>query len=146
METKSEKSASTRPPQNEGQHPGEWEGDLNPQRGAGQNVGEFSSEQEQALPTAYDVKPAHRAFREQFEDDDLKQIPIVPEGQRLQQGAIYVDLADPERREFRATGDIAADGSRWYVPKDRVPYPIWNRLTGVRNPDRLDEDTGRTDT
>jgi hypothetical protein len=146
METKSEKSASTRPPQTGPEHPAEWEPDLNPERAAGQNVGEAASEREQALPTAYDVKPAHRAFREQFQDEDLKQIPIVLEGQRLQQGATYVDLTDPERREFRATGDLAAGPSHWYVPKDRVPYPIWNRLIGVSDPERLDEDSGGTDT
>src|SRR5215210_6821780 len=98
MDTRSEKSAASRMPQERGEHPAEWEGDLNPNRMAGQNVGERSSELEQSLPTAYDVKPAHRAFREQFEDDELKQIPIVPSGQRLQQGATYVDLGDPERR------------------------------------------------
>jgi hypothetical protein len=112
---------------------------------AGQNVGGRSTEMEHSLPTAYDVKPAHRSFRGGFEDDELKQIPIVPQGQRLQQGATYVDLANPERGEFRATGDMAASGDSCYVPKDRVPYPIWNRLIGIRDPARLDEDTGGTD-
>ena len=139
METRSERSEPERAPQTKPQHPQEVEADLNPARGAGQNVGERSSEPEQSLGSAYDVKAAHRAFREQFEDDELRQIPILREGQRLQQGATYVDLTDPERREFRATGEMSAEPSRWYVPKDRVPYPIWNRLIGVRDPDRLDE-------
>ena len=145
MDTRSEKSAQTGLPQERQAHPAEWQGDLSPNHMAGQNVGGRSDEMEQSLPTAYDVKSAHRSFRGEFEDDELKQIPIVPQGQRLQQGATYVDLADPQRGEFRATGEMAADAESWYVPKDRVPYPIWNRLVGIRDPQRLDEDTGRTD-
>ena len=72
----------------------------------------------------------------------LARLSLAASEQRLQQGATYVDLADPERGEFRATGEMSAGAESWYVPKDRVPYPIWNRLIGIRNPERLDEDTG----
>lgn len=106
---------------------------------AGTGVDARARAPEQSLASAFDVKAAQRAFREQFGDDELRQIPIVPEGQRLQEGATYVDLADPERREFRATAAMSAEAARWYVPKDRVPHPIWNRLTGVREADLLDE-------
>jgi hypothetical protein len=27
----------------------------------------------------------------------------------------------------------------WYVPKDLVPYTLWNRLIGVSSLERLDE-------
>jgi len=126
-------------PQTERKHPEEWEGDLNPNRMAGQNIGRESAARERALRTAYDVKEVHGRLREDFTDDELKQIPIIPEGQRLQQGSIYIDLNGQRRREFTATGDMSAGASNRYTPKTEVPYSLWNRLLGVENPARMPE-------
>lgn len=123
-------------PQNEQKHPEEWESDLNPNRMAGQNIGPQSADRERGLQTAYDLRSVHRSLQ-QFEDDDLKRVPIVPAGARLQQGATYIDLNDPKREEFTALGDMQADQDSCYVPKSEVPYPVWNRLIGVENPKRL---------
>ena len=118
METKGEMSSARRTPQRTtGEHV------------PGQNVGPDVTEREAPLPTAYDVKEVHRALRA-FADDDLKQIPILPDGTRLQQGATYVDLAAARPAEFKATGAITATPGHYYVPKDKTPYPIWNRLIG----------------
>ena len=62
---------------------------------------------------------------------------MVAEGTRLEQGATYVDLHDPHRREFTATGDMTAGPDNWYVPKDAVDHQLWNRLIGIENPERL---------
>ena len=70
-------------------------------------------------------------------DDALKQIPILWPDARLEQGATYIDLRDPRRREFTATGDMSAGEDNWYVPKDAVDYELWNRLIGITNPERL---------
>jgi hypothetical protein len=70
-------------------------------------------------------------------DDGLKQIPVLPDGARLEQGATYIDLRDPHRREFTATGDMVAERDHWYVAKDSVDYELWNRLIGISNPQRL---------
>ena len=123
-------------PQNQDKHPQEWEDDLNPDRMAGQNIGPQSADRERGLQTAYDLRNVHRSLQ-QFEDDDLKRIPVVPTGARLQQGATYIDLNDPDREEFTAMGDMQADSGSCYVPKSEVPYPVWNRLIGVENPERL---------
>ena len=69
--------------------------------------------------------------------DALKQIPVLWAGARLEQGATYIDLRDPRRREFTATGDMSAGDDNWYVPKDAVDYELWNRLIGISNPERL---------
>jgi hypothetical protein len=130
-------------PQTEKKHPDEWERDLNPNRMAGQNIGEQGSQQEQGARNAYDDKEIHRTLRDDFEDDELKKIPLVPEGARLQQGATYIDLKDSAREEFTATGRISAEPDRWYVPKDEVPYSLWNRLIGVENPERIAEKSDR---
>ena len=118
------------------QHPEPWRQDLNPNAMAGQNVGLAGPHAEQDARTAYELKDAHR-WLEGLSDDELKQIPILPEGSRLEQGATYIDLRDPERREFTATGDMEAGPSRWYAPKDQVDYQLWNKLIGVKNPERL---------
>jgi hypothetical protein len=123
-------------PQYERKHPSEWENELNPNRLDGQNIGAGSAEAEQMGRTAYDVKEVHRSLSE-IEDDDLKQIPVLPPGERLQQGATYLDLTDPERGEFTATGEMEAEEGRWMVPKSQTPYPLWNRLRGVEDPERL---------
>ena len=153
MDTKNERTEpENRPksdmdakPQARRDHPEEWERDLAPDRMAGQNIGQTASDAEQELPTAYDVKEVHRMLNDRFTDDELRQIPILPAGSRLEQGATYLDQRDPERRELRATGGMTAGPDDLYVPKDRVPYPIWNRLRGIDDPERTDGrgDAGR---
>lgn len=76
---------------------------------------------------------------EGYTDDELKQIPVLPQGSRLEQGATYIDLKDSERKEFTAMGGMEASADNWYVPKTEVSYPLSNRLIGVQNPERLDE-------
>lgn len=44
----------------------------------------------------------------------------LPEGAPLEEGATYIDLSDPQRREFTATGKMHADRAHWYVPKDNI--------------------------
>jgi hypothetical protein len=118
------------------QHPEGWRSELNPDRMAGQNIGLENPHPEQDSRTAYDLKDAHRML-EGITDDGLKQIPVLPEGARLEQGGTYIDLRDPGRREFKATGDMVASREHWYVPKDAVDYQLWNRLIGIENPERL---------
>ena len=65
----------------------------------------------------------------------------MPLGARLQQGAVYLDLACPAHRPFTAKGGMVADLDHYYVPKDEIDYVLWNRLTGVTNPERLDRNS-----
>jgi len=122
-------------PQPEEKRPEKGRQDLNPDAMAGQNVGMAGPHPEKQAPTAYDLKEVHRRFQE-LTDDELKQIPILPEGSRLEQGATYIDLRNIERGELTATGGMEADPDNWYVPKSEVPYEIWNRLLGAKTPER----------
>jgi hypothetical protein len=133
MHTESSKSASERKLQQEHKHPDEWQDDLSPNHMAGQNVGQHSEERERDIPTAHELKDMHRVLKD-FTDDDLKQIPVLPTGSRLQQGATYVDLADSARQEFRVNAGVTAEPGHYWVPKNRVPYPLWNRLVGEEKP------------
>jgi len=120
------------------QHPEAWRQDLTPDAMAGQNVGLAGPHPESDARTAFDLKDVHRSLQG-LTDDQLKQIPILPPGSRLEQGATYIDLRDPMRREFKARGDMEAGPDNWYVPKDQVDYQLWNRLIGVTDPERLGE-------
>jgi hypothetical protein len=103
---------------------------------AGQDISARSPEHEPDHRTAYDVKDLHRELAEEFNDGELKDIPVIPDGQRLQQGGVYIDLRDPRRKEFTATGDMRAETRNLYTSKSEVPYELWNRLIGVAGSDR----------
>ena len=123
------------------QHPEEYRADLNPNPLAGQNT-MAADQQEKNAPTAYDVKDVHRQFSG-FTDDELKQIPVLSTGMRLEQGATYVDLQDEQLKEFTARGDMQAEEGHYYVPKSQVDYEVWNRLIGIDNPVRTNEPNGK---
>jgi hypothetical protein len=116
-------------------HPDEWQQDLNPNHLAGQNIGEGSQRHEQTDVTAFHLRKRGRELRG-LDDNDLKQVPILAEGTRLQQGATYVNLAEDEPQEFTAVGNLTAEAGDAYAPKDKVPYEVWNRLIGEPKPGR----------
>ncbi|MFN3651169.1 MAG: hypothetical protein ACK47B_16460 [Armatimonadota bacterium] len=114
------------------QHPDEYRDDLNPNYTAGENYGQ---------PT-YDTLPAseNKEIVEALSFlrvDQLRQIPIIQSGGRLEQGAVYFDLRHPERGELKALGCMEAGRDNWYVPKSETDYELWNLLIGVDNWDRL---------
>ncbi|WP_088892518.1 hypothetical protein [Leptolyngbya ohadii] len=111
----------------------EFEQDLHPNSMAGQNQGlQANHSQSGEFPTAYDIKDLHNVLPD-FTDEELKQISVVPPGVRLEQGATYVDLLDPDREEFTAMGNMEAIEGSWYCPKNEVHYELWNRITQVEN-------------
>lgn len=114
-------------------HPPEWQQDLNPNHLSGQNIGQESDARVNAEWTAFHLRKRGLDLGG-VNDEELKQIPVVAEGERLQQGATYVDLTDQSLSEFTARGDMTASPEHAYVPKDRVPYEIWNRLIGEPKP------------
>lgn len=119
-------SPTYREPQRDSKHPPEYEQDLNPNRMEGQNIGEPEARRH----TAADIKDLTIEMQA-FTHDELRQIPIVPEGHRLHQGATYLDLRDRHRNTFRATAEIVAGPGHWFVPKSETPYQLWNRLIGA---------------
>ena len=112
-------------------HPEQYQEDMNPDFMAGQNFAEARAERAESRHTAYDHKGAHDRLS-WLTDDELRNIPILPGGTRLEQGATYVDLNHPERGEFTAMGNMEASERDLYVPKSEVDYELWNRLTERR--------------
>jgi hypothetical protein len=111
----------------------QWQRDLNPNHLAGQNIGPPSEVDTPADRTAFNLRKQGWELGD-LDDNELKQIPVVNDGTRLQQGGTYVDLTSDPRHEFTATGDVLAEHGHAYAPKDRVPYEIWNRLLGEEKP------------
>lgn len=120
-------------PQLEKKHPDEWEKDLNPYRLAGQNIG--AQEENARFQYAFEMKDLVRQLQD-FTMDELREVPVLLAGRRLHQGATYIDLRDPDRTAFTATGGMTATADTWFVPKSETPYMYWNRLIGIRDVER----------
>lgn len=127
-----ERQPAPRPTQSD-----DFEEDLRPDNFAGANAGLLSEPQDIGL-RASDIKEMHNKLAD-LTDDELRNIVIVPLGERLEQGAKYIDLQHLERGEFVATADMVSDEDHYYVPKKQTDYVLWNRLRQVNNPARLDE-------
>ncbi|NEP16472.1 MAG: hypothetical protein F6J97_06145 [Leptolyngbya sp. SIO4C1] len=114
-------------------HPNEpisedYKQDLNPNPEAGQNDGPETVEADRFEQTAYEIEALHSRLSD-FEKDELQAIPVLKPGARLQQGATYIDLSQSSIEEFTGMGDMSVEAGSYVVPKDRVDYLLWNRLT-----------------
>src|SRR5207244_4552730 len=97
--------------------------DLNQQRVQRQNNWPSSAEDSNAR-TAAQIKEVTELLPN-FRNDELREIPIVPRGSRLKQGAVYLDLRKPASGSFQATGEMTAGPENLYVPKAEVAYEHW---------------------
>ena len=123
-----------RKPQIPQKHPDDLQRDLNPNHMAGQNIGrERGDGAASPQMTAWHLRKRGHELGG-LDDEELKQIPLVPEGSRLEQGATYVNLATGSPHEFTASARMKAESGDAFAPKDRVPYQIWNRLIGEPKP------------
>lgn len=106
--------------------------DLHPDFMAGQNRGDIGPNRDDALVAADLLKLLHTVLPD-FDRDDLRRIPLLALGTRLQQGATYVDIQDPARRPFTATADMYVGLGNLIVPKAEIDYRLWNRLVLPRD-------------
>jgi hypothetical protein len=110
----------------------DFDADLNPNNMQGQNLSPAGVHPQKHARTVRDIKELQARFDDWLRSD-LEEIPVMPEGSRLEQGATYIDLRDEQPTEFTATGGMQAEPGRLLVPKSDVPFEIWNRLIGVKN-------------
>jgi hypothetical protein len=120
-------------PQEEEKHPAEWNHDLNPERMAGQNYRGAPVGNDPRARTAADIKALSGKLTE-FTHDQLAEIPILPAGTKLKQGAVYLDLREPAPAPLTATAEMVAEETNYYTPKAEVPYEHWNRLVKLLSP------------
>jgi hypothetical protein len=113
----------------ETKHPEPYQKDLGPDASKGLNYGMAGPPI--TTKTAHEVKEAHNLLTNEFSDEELRQIPVMCEGTRLETGATYLSLAAGDRQEIRAKGDEDVKWDDLFVAKKDVPYELWNRLLGV---------------
>src|SRR5579884_3461650 len=126
MRTRTEGARMGRTPTNYPQPDDTYQEDLHPDFEAGVNAGPQRSQQLD-IPISADLIKLMHDWLPEFTDAELRRIPLLPFGARLQQGATYLDLADRARGPFTAKGSMVADLDHYYVPKDAIGYVLWKR-------------------
>jgi hypothetical protein len=77
--------------------------------------------------TAKEVRGEHRVLLS-FSDKDLAAMPLLPENTRLVRGGWYLDLHDPARADFIASGDEAVEPGQHVVARKEVTAELWAEL------------------
>jgi len=117
-------------PQMRFRHPPEEREHLEPNRLAGQNIG-----RKHQTRSAAELNEAVRAL-DGFRPEELREVRVVVAGERLEEGATYVDLRDPLREPFTARGDIEVEEGSLYIPKQEVAFEHWRRIVDPDEPER----------
>jgi hypothetical protein len=105
--------------------PDAFDADLHRDSRAGQHAGAATHE----TRSAFDVKELQEKLPD-VSKADLKAIPLIQAGERLQQGAVYCNLNDLSAGPFTAMGGQEVGPDDYYVAKSELDYELWNRLTG----------------
>jgi hypothetical protein len=77
--------------------------------------------------TAQEVRAEHRVLLS-FPDPDLRAMPLVPEGTRLVRGGWYMDLHNPAKADFPATGDETVEPGQHMLARKQVSAELWEEL------------------
>jgi hypothetical protein len=64
----------------------------------------------------------------ELNDDDLAHLPVLRPGTQLEQGSVYVNLADRQAGAFKAMGGQKAEEGDRIVAKRQVDPYLWNRI------------------
>lgn len=95
--------------------------------------GELAGHADESVPAA-DDKRIRARLDEQLSSDEMARLAVLEEGARLEQGGVYVDLADLPAGPFKAIGGQEAGRRDRYVAKRDTDHELWNRLVGGREP------------
>lgn len=103
--------------------------DLRPLGDADQHFGEIPIDRVAHERTAADVKGLHTRLG-QLTRDELRRIPLLNAGTRLQEGETYLDLTQLDTGEFIAgEGRVVQPGDE-IVAKHELDYQLWDYLSG----------------
>ncbi len=114
-----------------------FDADLHAADRAGQHAGAATHE----TRSAFDVKELQEKLSD-VSKADLKAIPLIQAGERLQQGAVYCDLNDLAAGPFTAMGGQEAGPNDYFAAKSELDYELWNRLTGGGGGAATSDDAG----
>ena len=77
--------------------------------------------------TAKDVRAEHRVLLS-FSDADLNAMPLVTESTRLARGGWYLDLHNPAKADFLASGDETVEPGQHVLARNSVPGELWDEI------------------
>src|SRR6267378_7161162 len=77
--------------------------------------------------TAKEVRTEHRVLLS-FSPADLAAMPLVPEGTRLTRGGWYLDLHNPAKADFIATGDETVEPGQHMLARREVSGELWDEI------------------
>lgn len=105
---------------------------------------EDGAERAQATHTAADVKAEHRILRD-IPTEELRPLPLLPTGARLERGEWYLDLHNPARGEFPGSGPEHVRPGQRVIARGSATPELWrelleacDRVIGVGPPRRSD--------
>jgi hypothetical protein len=109
--------------------------DLRPPGDADQHYGEIPIDRVAHERTAADVNNLYPRLS-QLTRDQLRSIPLLDAGTRLQEGKTYLDVRQLDKGEFFAgVGQVVRPGDE-IVAKHQVDYQMWDSLSGQAEPSR----------
>lgn len=120
--------------------PDEFDRDLRSNTDEGINHSQLGANPDQSAPNAADLTELRRLLPD-WRTDELRRLVVLQPGDRLEQGAVYIDLRHIFRGEFTANKpeDVGPPDLYLFIPKQQTDYLLWNKLRGVDNPERLDQ-------
>ena len=107
----------------------EFAPDLNPEPQAGMNYGDVGPDTTEGTP-ASEMKDLTGGNLAGLSDAELKGIPVVPAGTRLEQGKTYINIDKLDEGEFTGMAYHEVGPDDRVVAKDAVDYDTWNKLRG----------------
>ncbi len=107
-----------------------FDDDLAPVDAPGGSAGHV----DESLPAA-DDKQVRARLADRLSPDQMARLAILEEGARLEQGGVYVDLADLDAGPFKAIGGQEADPGKKFVAKRDTDHELWRGLVGDRHPE-----------
>src|SRR2546430_17742059 len=77
--------------------------------------------------TARVVRAEHSVLLS-FSDADLAKMPLIPEGTFLSRGGCHLDLHNPAKADFPATGDETVEPGQHMLARKEVSPELWDEL------------------
>lgn len=111
--------------------PDAFDQDLHANRNEGINHAQRGANPETRAPNAATITEIHRLLPH-LTDDELRRLVVLQEGDRLEQGATYIDLRHADRGEFTADTpeEVGPPNLNLIIPKQQTDYELWNKLRG----------------
>ena len=108
----------------------DFDNDLHPHNRAGQNNSQDNNEGRSAFLLKENESTLHPRLQ-RLPDQELKRIPVLDTGTRLQEGAAYLDLRNLDNGAFQGMNNRTVTGTDAFVAKSHLDHEQFAYLTGA---------------